>query len=154
MKATKNRISDDFIHKSPRANGGNGFTLIETLIAVLILTVAVLGMVPLFTYAIHYNNGGEARGKALAVAQRELEALQSVPFTDSSLNETSQGGVSNTVESFTIVTKIENTIVDPVNGQARLKTITIKVTPPATTKWGGATVAVVKQRASTTLGPY
>lgn len=58
-----------------------GFTLIEMLIALLILLVAVMGVFAAITYATKYNRGNSQRSQALAVMQREVELLRSAKFT-------------------------------------------------------------------------
>lgn len=58
-----------------------GFTLVEVLIAALILTVALLAivtMIPVGASTVDYN-AGMARGTALA--QQRIEQLKNVPFT-------------------------------------------------------------------------
>src|SRR2546423_5134557 len=59
----------------------SGFTLIETVIALVILMVAVLGVFGAFTYSIRWNSGNSNRSQALSVLQREVESLRSAKFT-------------------------------------------------------------------------
>jgi len=66
-----------------------GFTILETCIAMVIMLVAVLGSVSVFAYSIKNNSGANDRELAMAVAQQQMEALRSVPFTDASLNDVS-----------------------------------------------------------------
>ena len=63
-----------------------GFTLIEMLIALLILLVAVMGVFAAITYATKYNRGNSQRSQALAVMQREVELLRSAKFTPTVVN--------------------------------------------------------------------
>lgn len=58
-----------------------GFTLIEMLIALVILFIAVMGVFAAITYATKYNRGNSQRSQALAVMQREVELLRSAKFT-------------------------------------------------------------------------
>lgn len=58
-----------------------GFTLIEMIIALIILLIAVLGVFAAITYATKYNHGNSQRSQALAVMQREVELLRSAKFT-------------------------------------------------------------------------
>ena len=46
-----------------------GFTLIETSIAMVIMMVAGLGVISLFTYSIGYNSGGNDRAVAISIAE-------------------------------------------------------------------------------------
>jgi type IV pilus modification protein PilV len=103
-----------------------GFTLIETMISIVIMVISVLGMAALFTYAINYNSGADARQQALAVAQKRMERLRDVTFIDASLNATA--GTTEVVTSsgrqFKVTTKIINTTL---SGKVVRKTIKIGV---------------------------
>lgn len=58
----------------------SGFSLIEVVIALLILFVAVLGVFAAFTYSTTYNTGNSRRSQALSVLQKEVELLRSAKF--------------------------------------------------------------------------
>lgn len=58
----------------------SGFSLIEVVIALLILFVAILGVFAAFTYSTTYNTGNSRRSQALSVLQREVELLRSAKF--------------------------------------------------------------------------
>jgi len=106
--------------------GEQGFTLIETMISVVIMVISVLGMASLFTYAINYNSGADARQQALAVAQQRMERLRDVAFTDASLNATA--GTSEVITSAGRQFKVTTTIANTTSGGKTLhKTITIEV---------------------------
>ena len=62
-------------------NSQKGFTLIEMIIALIILLIAVMGVFAAITYATKYNRGNSQRSQALAVMQREVELLRSAKFT-------------------------------------------------------------------------
>jgi len=64
-----------------RAIDENGFSLIEVIIALVILMVAVLGIFAAFTFATTYNAGNSRRSQALSVLQEEVELLRSAKFT-------------------------------------------------------------------------
>ena len=64
----------------PARRGERGFTLAETAIALLIMMIASVGIVSLFTYAIQYNAGAKDRELAMAVAQKRMEWLRGIPF--------------------------------------------------------------------------
>ena len=69
--------------RSSQAESGaeGGFSLIEVIIAMIILMVSLLGVFITFTYAVNYNAGNYARSQALAVLQREVELIRSGKFT-------------------------------------------------------------------------
>src|SRR5215203_3940573 len=57
-----------------------GFSVIEVVIALVILMVTVMGVFAAFTYATVYNSGNNKRSQALSVMQREVELLRSLKF--------------------------------------------------------------------------
>ena len=72
------------LERSQNSRGPNsqkGFTLIEMIIALIILLIAVMGVFAAITYATKYNRGNSQRSQALAVMQREVELLRSAKFT-------------------------------------------------------------------------
>lgn len=96
-------------------NAESGFTLIEVIIAMIILLVALLGVFMTISYAINYNSGNSTRTKTLAVLQQEVERLRSAKFTptftDNLLLGTAAAGVSRTVTVDNMIFNI-TTIVD------------------------------------------
>ena len=112
-----------------------GFTIMETCIALLIMFVAVLGSVSVFAYSIKNNSGANDRELAMAVAQKQMEQLRNVSFTDASLDETGTNGTHSSVaragRSYLTQTNIVHSNV--VNGAPTVKTITIQVLPTGTT---------------------
>src|SRR5688500_18633015 len=65
-----------------------GFTMIEMVIALVILFVAVMGVFAAITYATRFNNGNNQRSQASAVMQREIELLRSAKFTPTLVSDT------------------------------------------------------------------
>jgi Flp pilus assembly pilin Flp len=73
--------------KPPR--GERGATLIETAIAVLILTVGVVGVMSLLTVAIKQNwNMGDRATRSTEYAQDKMEQLLALSFNDGASNTT------------------------------------------------------------------
>src|SRR6185369_10181640 len=100
-----------------------GFTLLEAAIALVILMIIGLGIASLFTYAIHANGNADDRELAMAIAQKRMEWLRTIPFTTQTrhvaysypsggLEATATSGVSETVtnagRSYTVITVIQN----------------------------------------------
>lgn len=135
--------------------GERGFTLIETMVSIVIMVISILGMASLFTYAIKYNSGADTRQQALAVAQRRMEQLRDAAFTDASLNATA--GTSETVTStgrqFKLTTTITNTVL---SGRTVSKTITVSVASFKQDKDGGwnevKEVTLSTERTTSSLG--
>lgn len=57
-----------------------GFTLIEAVIALVILMIVIAGVFAAFTYATTLNTGNSRRSQALSVLQKEVELLRSAKF--------------------------------------------------------------------------
>src|ERR1043166_9099952 len=105
-----------------------GFTLLEAAIALVILMIIGLGIASLFTYAIQANSNADDRELAMAIAQKRMEWLRTIPFTtqtrhvaysypNGGLEVTSSTGVSETVtksgRSYTVLTIIQNVSTVP-----------------------------------------
>jgi len=139
----------------------SGFTLLETTIAMLVMTIVGLGVASAFFYAVSNTANAADREMAMAVAQQRLEQLRSVAFTDSTMNATPTPAVTTVIRAsrtFSITTTIADANV--IAGQATLKTITIKVVPQASSQsWTTATnslfgsVTLVTERSGQWLGP-
>src|SRR6266550_1794796 len=135
------------------ANSQRGFTLIETTIAMMIMMIAGLGVVSLFTYSISYNSGGNDRAVAISIAQQHIEQLRSVQFTDSLLNVTAATVLSPDTISNGRTYRVTRTVTgsnNDVSGNPTLKTITIRV-DPTSPGWAGFPV-IIRTVRSTTAG--
>lgn len=62
------------------ADGEEGFTLLEVLIAAFILVLGALAVFMTFTVAIHNIQRSRDTQVALSVAQREMEKVRSIPY--------------------------------------------------------------------------
>ncbi len=71
-----------------------GFTLIETLIAMAVLSIALLGAASLLFSVIHYNRSVEISTKGLLMAQNKIEELKSVRFDSIVDSEEEEAGYS------------------------------------------------------------
>src|SRR6476659_329311 len=130
------------------STGEKGFTLMETAIALVMMFVVSLGAASLFAYASNANTNADDRELAMAIAQKRLEWLRTIPFTiptrsvayaypNGGLAATSPGGVVETVTNAGRSYQVTTTIVDnnfvpagnPDAGACTLKTIKITVTP-------------------------
>jgi type II secretory pathway pseudopilin PulG len=58
-----------------------GFSLIETLIAMFIIMIAMLGTLQAINYSVTYNAGNATRAQSLAILQQEAERLRAAKFT-------------------------------------------------------------------------
>jgi Tfp pilus assembly protein PilV len=135
--------------------GQQGFTLMETSIAMVVMMVGALGIASLFVFSTQNNVGGSERALAMAVAQQQLEQLRSVSYEDTTLDV---GIITATVRSAEQNYTVERTVAQETNadGSAKqLKKITIRVTPnvggPA---WLNTAVVLVSFRSSLATGSY
>lgn len=134
-----------------------GFTLIEAIIAMVILMVALLGVFHVYTYATLYNAGNASRSQALAILQQEVEFLRSKKFSPSAVDTELSGGVkpdkfvnAPNGGTFRVQTSVDDKpFVDGVNVDAasELKEITVTVTlGPPSAGWQLAAPATVVLR--------
>ncbi|HET6852710.1 MAG TPA: prepilin-type N-terminal cleavage/methylation domain-containing protein [Pyrinomonadaceae bacterium] len=107
-----------------------GFTLIETCVAMVLLTIIVCGVLPLGVYALKYNSAAAIRAGAVAAAQRKLEQLRGSSFNScvSSSEVVSVGSPDS--QTYTV----DVTVTDVTS---TLKSIKIVVTPQGRSTSGG-----------------
>ena len=73
----------------PGRNAEDGFTLMETLVAIMILITGIVAVSNLFAVAMSSTGIANQATVATAQAVEQLEALKATPFDDAALN---QGG--------------------------------------------------------------
>jgi Tfp pilus assembly protein PilV len=159
----------DLVHKDKQQQG---FTLLEAAIALVILMIIGLGVASLFSYAVQANGRADDRELAMAIAQKRMEWLRTIPFTtqtrhvafsypNGGLEVTTTAGVNETVtssgRSFVVNTVIQNVSLVPTGnpdaGQPTVKRVQVSVTPAlATTAF--ETVTITTQRSTQVTGIY
>lgn len=140
--------------------GEAGFTLLETMIALVVMMIAALGAASVFSYSINYNSGGSDRLVALAIAQEQLERIRSGQFnsttTDAILNGGTlvQDGLVRNGKRYVLTTTIDDDPTTPgldINPATSLKHITVAVAPENVSQgWSlnaGARITLITQRA-------
>lgn len=60
----------------------NGFTLVEVLIALVILSVGLAGLIPALINTVHGNTFGDTTTQTATYSQDKLEELRRMPFDD------------------------------------------------------------------------
>ncbi len=97
--------------------GENGFTLIEVLIAMVILSIALLGLSSMNLYTIQGNNFARLATAAVALAQDKIEALKNLSYTDAQLTDSNTGndGSYTALQSTTTVDSQEANIDEKGN---------------------------------------
>lgn len=68
-----------------RKTDGQGFTLIEIVLALLILTIGVLALAQLFIFSTYSNSFAYNASVAVKAAEDTMEKLRGLPFTDPKL---------------------------------------------------------------------
>lgn len=141
------------------ARGEAGFTLLETMIALVLMMIATLGAASVFSYSINYNSGGSDRLVALALAQEQLERIRSGQFnsttTDTILNGgvDVRGGLIRNGKRYVLTTTIDDDPTTPAPDiiiTTSLKRITVTVAPENVSQgWSlnsGARITLITQR--------
>ena len=143
-----------------RRAGENGFTIMETSVALVLLMVVGLGAASLFSYAANNTSTANDRELAMAVAQQRVEELRAALFTDATLNATAGSDADLTSAGRTYRVRTVITDSNTVDGQPTMKTITVRVTPQgAGSSWARTitslfgSVTVTTQRSTLLLGP-
>jgi len=137
----------------------SGFTLVEAVIAILIMLIVALGSASLFSFSIYNNSGGTDRATSLAIGQEALERLRSAQFnsttTDASLNAgtTVQADIVRDGRQFRLTVAVDDdpsTLAINVNAATNLKGITVTVVPQSISGgWAfgaGGTITLITQR--------
>lgn len=143
-------------HTKHDGKGEQGFTLIETTIALVIMMIVGLGAAALFFFSATNNSAARDRQLSMAVAQQQLERLRGASFANLGSTVTNTGGAAKTVTSAGRSYRVVTTIADTT---ASLKTVTVQVTPlGAGPAWGTTSsnfggVTIMTQRSISTLGP-
>lgn len=95
----------------------SGFTLVEVLMSMLILSVALLGLAKISTSVIRSNAFSESYTVATALGQDKLEELMSLDFFDTALNDVNSANNSAAGLVSAAATDVQETQVDE-NGTA------------------------------------
>jgi Tfp pilus assembly protein PilV len=149
MKSRNSNLKSDAC-----ASSQDGFTLLETTIALVLLMVVLLGAASLFAYAINYNSGAYDRALAQAVAQQQMESFRRTPFASLVTPPQPEPVITSGGRQYRIVTTVCDDAAANCGGSATLKKITIQVTPlGAGANWVRSTVRLETLRASASIGP-
>ncbi|HYW70460.1 MAG TPA: type II secretion system protein [Pyrinomonadaceae bacterium] len=137
----------------PEKRNEEGFTLLETSIALIVMMVVTLATGQLFVYSVNYNSGSGDRSAALAIAQQRIERLRRTPYDDDLLSTASTTEtVTNAGRSYTVVTAVcwDSTC----GGSDSLKVISVSVTPVSTNQWANTPSTISTDRAAPSVGLY
>lgn len=154
MKANTENLA---LEKAAQSRKEEGFTLIETSIALVVMMIVGLGAASLFVYAMNSNSRARDRELSMAVAQQEMEFLRNAPFAAIEGRVAAAGGANKQVTSAGRLYDVATTVT--AVGDEKTVTVTVKVVGDnvsglSATQLTFGTVTLVTKRASDTLGPY
>lgn len=145
-------------------SGERGFTLLETVVAFVLMMIVALGAASVFAYSVYNNTGASERSVELAIAQQTLEIKRNAKFgpsgTDAALlaGTFTQTGVVRNGRTYTVKVVIDDDPSTPavdVNAATTLKKITVTVTTESGgTGWasgGWGSVTLITERAKSEL---
>jgi Tfp pilus assembly protein PilV len=137
------------------AKGQQGFTLIEIMIAFVLMMIVTLGAASLFVYAINYNSGAYDRTLAHAVAQQQMERLRRTAFDSLATPTQPEPDITSGGRKYSIVTTVCDDAAAGCGGSATMKKITLQVTPQgAGGNWVRSSVRIESLRAAPFTGAY
>jgi type IV pilus assembly protein PilV len=102
--------------RAPRATSKSnegGFTLLELVVAVVILMVGLLGMLQAIGLSIKTNLQNELRTKGMMIGEDQMARIKSLPFDNITATGTGEKTISvpasmrSSVVNFTVTKKIE-----------------------------------------------
>lgn len=115
----------------------SGFTLIEVIVASVILSIVVVGTFAAYTHAVRVNTGNNLRAQALTVLQAEVEFYRGLRFvpvgSSTALNEGDYPDIRKPISAdgrkFVVSVKIVNLPAGTSDADCRFKEITISAVP-------------------------
>jgi type II secretory pathway pseudopilin PulG len=154
-------MKDSRTDNDARACGGEGqrgFTILETVVALLIMMVVGFGAVSMFVFSMNYNAGAADRARALALAQQRMEIMRGTSYGNLStvaaaLPTSENVGSPNTPDNDQRTFNVTTTVADDPNVQnSHQKVITVTVTPAAAGRWTGGALTLYCFRSENKLG--
>jgi len=131
-----------------------GFSLVECMIALLILMVASLTVIAVFNYSFNNNASARKRFSALLLAQQRIENVRNTNFINISAGTTTENSVVSDSVTYKVVTAVaDNDLINGLKAPGpETKRITVTVSPLNSTLANEA-VTLVTFRAVTRPGP-
>jgi prepilin-type N-terminal cleavage/methylation domain-containing protein len=118
---------------SPRLRDERGFTLIETLVASIVLTVALVAVAQLMAVSIRLHQTGRDSATAARLAQDKVEEMMKMNFTTNPAIQVGGSLDTNDDNHFDIpansgYTRRWQVAAGPA-GNPRLRTVTVRLVP-------------------------
>jgi Tfp pilus assembly protein PilV len=99
------------MHETARPDDESGFTLVEALIAIVVLVFGLLAITNLMIIGASSNTVANQSSATTALASQQLEQLKAVPF--GTLNAATGGDITTDVTNFFRIDKIDG--VGPID---------------------------------------
>ncbi|MCK4467198.1 MAG: prepilin-type N-terminal cleavage/methylation domain-containing protein [Desulfobacterales bacterium] len=106
-------------------DNNSGFTLMEVLVAMLILSVGLLGMAALVTGIINSNKLSNRISAATVLAQDKMEEVRQVGYSGMPASDTTTTEDYNSITNYSLYKRV--TFTDVSNPAAGMKKITVTV---------------------------
>ena len=104
-------------------SGKTGISMIESMIGILIVTIVVLGIIPIFVRTFYVQHNAEELVLASNLAREKVEQLTEVGYDGLAIRETTEETEDG---RFKLITKITNEL-DANGNPKRMKKIVVQV---------------------------
>ncbi len=113
------------VSKKNNLNHQSGFTLIEVLVGITILTIGLLGVAKMQISAIRGNYMSSSTSAALALAQEKMEELMVLSYTHADLDDSNTGNNAAAINlmPITSTTDFDHDETVTTNGQGTFRRI-------------------------------
>jgi prepilin-type N-terminal cleavage/methylation domain-containing protein len=132
----------------------SGFSLIECVIALLVLLAASLAVVSVFDYSLRSRESARKRFAALLLAEQRIDDTRNILFNNLTAGTTTEPSVYSDGTQFSVVRTVVDTdvlVVSTAPGP-ETKLITVVVTPTVSTMPNEA-VTLITSRSKNSPGP-
>ena len=108
-----------------KTDNNKGFTLIEVLVAMVILSVGLLGTAALITGIINGNKVSNRLSTATTCAQDKMEEIRRLGYSGMPTSDTTTTEPYNSITNYSLYKRV--TFTDVVNPAVGMKTVTVTV---------------------------
>lgn len=115
----------------PGEHGERGFTLIEVLIAMVILTIALVSMAELMAITLRMQMMGRNETSAIRLAQSKIDQLVNLNFTTTTTANVGGSLTSNTASYFDTLAPgfTRRWQITAITGETKVRNLTVRVIP-------------------------
>ena len=124
-KGSRTQGSDPFGRGQTPFCCAAGFSLLEVLIAMAILSIGIVGAFRVFPVGLRASQRAELHSRAVMAAQRTLESLKLQPW-----DALAEGSTTAQEDGFDVTTRVTQPTIAYLTGADRLKAIEVTVSAP------------------------